>query len=817
MKNEIYDANALKCRGTNIFVSLVSIFFLLSIATLTTHAQEKMKLEGLVRDSTNQQPIAHATILLQKNDLVKSLVANVLSDTAGRFTINVDTGTYTLSIQLFGYAKFTQKIKIDQATASSLKVWLLKPLVNQLKQITITGQKSLISQDKDKLVYNVEQDPSAQSQNLTDIFRRVPMLSVDGEGNVQLNGQRNYKVLLNGRETAMFAQNTKDALQGFPGVVVSKIEVITAPSAKYDAEGIGGLINIVTKKGIVGYNGFLSAYYSNINYQTSTNFSARTGRFAITGTYFLSGNHNNKAQVTSETTPLQSSFYQRRFLDGERVSNRFSNNGLLEMSYNIDSLQTIVAYGNISGGNNRSRFMQDITTDFSNTTVQYDFFTQNVRNSIPTFGVGSDFIKKFKNNPNKELSFRFNGQFSKNNGFNASLMDMANGNLFRQNDSYSKNREYTVQTDFIQPYNKSLKMETGAKFIFRDADANYLSLSRTDENEPFEPDYANSNNFAYKQQVYSGYGSLSFSLEKLNFRTGLRVEHTTVNGDFFSSNTKVKQNYTSFIPDFSLNTSLSKDYTIVLGYTKRLQRPYINTLNPFVNNNDPLNISFGNPELTAQTIHTISFQNRLLKGVNFIAVDLSASYAGNMIVQYTTFDEATGVSTTRYGNLGKNRDIGARFTFSTSLKKFNGGINLAGRYNKIENTAVETQHEEGFSGSVNMFFSYRVIKSFSLAGSGGIAKPSYSLINTARANPYYQINLGYKFFNDKLSTTVNFNNFFNKWLTNKAFTEDANFITRSTTTIPFRVIFVGFTYNFGKLKENLTKKKGVNNDDLINN
>lgn len=798
---------------TKLFVFLA--LFILSIPMAM--AQEKVRLLGLVKDSTNQQPLPFVTISLLKNDSTKAVLASALSDSVGRFVLNADTGTYVLSLNLFGYAKLSQLLKVAHGMPADLRVFALKPISNQLKQVVITGQKQLISQDKDKLVYNVDQDLAAKGESLTEIFRKIPMLSVDGEGNVQLNGQTNYKVLLNGRETAMFAQNTKDALRGFPGVVVSKIEVITAPSSKYDAEGIGGLINIVTKKGIMGYNGFFSAYYSNINYQSSTNLSMRSGKFAITGTYYLSGNHNNRAGVTSETLPLQSSFYQRRYLEGERITNRFSNNGNLEMSYNIDSLQTIVAYANIGGGNSRSRFAQNITTDFANAASQYDLFTQNVKNNTPTFGVGSDFIKKFRGNADRELSFRFNGQFSKNDGLNTSLMAQANGNLFRQNDSYSKNREYTVQTDYVEPLTKSTKLETGAKVIFRDADADYLSLSRVKESDPFEPDYSNSNSFAYKQQVYSGYGSLSFSLNKLNFRTGLRVEHTAVDGDFFSSNTNVKQNYTSLIPDFSMNTKLGKDYTVVLSYTKRLQRPYINTLNPFVNNNDPLNISFGNPDLSAQTIHTLSWQNRLLLGPTFVSFGLNASYSGNMIVQYTTFNQANGISTTQYGNLGRNREASASFALATNLKDFRGGINGTLRYNKIENTVVSTQREAGFSGQVGAFFSYTVYKTLFVSGNGGIDRPAYSLINTPRAFPYYQVNLGGQLFDKKLTASINFNRFFNKWFTNSAYTEDANFRTSSTVTTPYRVIFVGFTYNFGKLKENLSKKKGVNNDDLINN
>lgn len=803
---------ALRLFSTKIFV-----FVVLFSSISTAMAQDKIRLQGLVKDITNHEPLSFVTVSLLKIDSTKAVVASALSDSTGRFVLQADTGTYLLSLNLFGYAKFMQKLKVEAGMPTDLKVFALKPVSNQLKQVVITGQKQLISQDRDKLVYNVAQDPSAQSQNLSEVLRKVPMLSVDGEGNVQLNGQSNFKVLLNGRETAMFALNVKDALRGFPGVVVSKIEVITNPSAKYDAEGIGGLINIITKKGIMGYNGFLNAYYSNINYQTSTNLSVRSGKFAVTGTYFLSGNYANKAGVTSETLPLQSSAYQRRFLDGERITDRFSNDGNFEMSYNIDTLQTIVAYANVGGGNNKSRFAQHITTDFASAPSQSDFFTQNVKSNFPSYGLGTDFIKKFRGNPDRELSFRFNGQFSKNDGLNTSLMDRASTDLFMQNDSYSKNKEYTLQTDYIEPLSKMMRLETGAKVILRHANADYQSLRKTQENDPYEPDYSNSNSFAYQQKVYSGYGSLNFSINKLNFRTGLRAEHTTVDGDFFSSNTKVEQSYTSLIPDFSMNTKLGKDYTIVVGYTKRLQRPYINTLNPFVNNNDPLNISFGNPDLTAQTIHSLSIQNRLLKGANFFSFSLNASYSGNMIVQYTTFNASNGVSTTQYGNLGKNRDVSASLFFNTSFAKFRGGIGGTLRYNKIENTVVATQHEEGFSGQASAFFSYTFYKTLFISGNGGLSRSPYSLINTTQTFPYYQINIGAELFNKKVTTSVNFNNFHAGNFTNKSYTQDANFKTLSTTTRPYRVIYVGATYSFGKLKENLSKKKGVKNDDLINN
>ncbi len=794
------------------------LLLLLSLLTASvSYAQHKIKLQGVAKDSTNLQKIHYLTVSLFKDDTPKTLIANTLTDTAGTFTFTVDTGKYVLAFNSFGYQQLTQKLVISTQTKSDLGIYLMKPQASQLREVVISGTKPLIKQDRDRLIYDVEQDPSAKSESVSEIFRKVPMLSVDGDGNVQMNGQSNFKVLLNGRETALFAQNIKDALKGFPGAIISKIEVITSPSAKYDAEGIGGIINIITKKAIFGYNGFVSVYYSNINYNASTNFSVRSGKLGITGTYYLSGIYDNKTKITSETLPLVPSVYQSRMLTGERTNDRFYNDGNIEISYNVDSLQTLVLYGNISGGNGKNNFVQHINTRLNSSTNIKGLFDQQIKSNFPNYGLGTEFIKKYKSNKEKELSIRFNGQFSKNDELNESSLLSVPSNLFLDNQSYSNNKEYTLQTDFLQPLSNNFKLETGAKVIFRKAESNYSSLSKTDESLPFEPNPLNTDSFGYNQQVYSGYASLNFYVKQINFRTGLRVEHTTVNGDFFSSDTKVKQDYTSLIPDLSMNAKLAKNYTIVLSYTKRLQRPYINTLNPFVNNNDPLNISFGNPDLSAQTIHTISLQNRLVNGSNFASLSFNASYSGNMIVQYANFNEKTGITAITYGNLGKNVEAGSSLVLNGSLsKKVNGGIVLSLRYNKIENKFIATQHAAGFSGLAVGFFAYKITELFTLSGSGGISKQTYNLVNSASSNPFYQINFGYKFFNQKLSTTINFNNFFNKWQNVTALTKDANFTTKTINTSLSRVIYAGFTYNFGKLKENLSKKKGVKNDDLIN-
>src|SRR4030095_9209450 len=161
----------------------------------------------------------------------------------------------------------------------------LSRATGMLKEVVVTAQRPLVEQSDDKIVFNVEDDPTSKTETAIEILRRTPFITVDGEDNIKVNGKSNFKVLLNGRETSMFARNVKEALRGFPGVLISKIEVITAPSAKYDGEGVGGLINIITKKKVAGYNGTLSSFSRTVDKINafSVNGNAKFGNFGISG------------------------------------------------------------------------------------------------------------------------------------------------------------------------------------------------------------------------------------------------------------------------------------------------------------------------------------------------------------------------------------------------------------------------------------------------------------------------------------------------------------------------------------------------------
>ncbi|MDB5230871.1 MAG: hypothetical protein JWN76_1676 [Chitinophagaceae bacterium] len=780
-------------------------------------AQDKQgKLSGTLTDSS-LKPLAYATVSLYKTGQLATAVKTTYTNLKGSFRLTADTGKYQLTIShtVFGDATTPVLIKSGDNEVTGL---MLTASVHLLQNITVTSKKPLVEQGDDKLTYNVENDPAAKSESASDILRKTPLVTVDGDGNVQVNGQSNFKILLNGRETSMFAMNTKDALKNFPGAVISKIEVITAPSAKYDAEGVGGLINIITKKKVIGYNGYLSSYFSSLgNYGESMTLNVKAGKFGLTGYAGASGSAGNIAgRSMSETTPYVATVFTKRTLNGERLNNNFGGYGNLEVSYEIDSFNTISLYGSTGSYHFKSLLNQTITTERGSQPTETSLFNFENRSENPNSTIGSDFIRKYRN-PDKELDFRFNGQFSKNNGFNNSFQDNPGQDRYVSNTSKSQNHEYTFQVDYAQPLKVKQKLETGVKAIMRSASSNFQSLLKYNSTDSYKANPANTDLFNYHQEVYSVYASYNTMLaKKYSTRLGLRAEHTDISGNFLSSKTLVEQHYTNLVPNVLVTRRFSGSYTLTASYNLRLQRPYITNLNPFVNNNDSLNISYGNPNLGPQILHAVSIQNRFTKGKLFAAVTLNGSYTNSMIVQFASFNKSTGVTSYTSANIGKETQLGLSTNLNTPLNdKINVGLNALVRYNHIENTQNVLQQKEGLSGSASANFYYKIIGQFTISGSGGISRSPYALINTSSTLGFYQVNFGYKFMHEKLSVTMNVNNFHSRYIDFRSVTEDPNFRIVSDNFNAYRVIYFGATYNFGKLKENVSKKKGVTNDDLV--
>jgi outer membrane receptor for ferrienterochelin and colicin len=786
----------------------------------TAIAQSKGSISGTVSDSAVQKPLQYVTVeIYPGSEIIQPLKVTFTND-KGRFSFaGIDTGSYTLIVSHTGFLEQQQKVRVSTAEQVEVKPVALAPSAGALKGVVVSARKPLVELSDDKIIFNVENDPATKTETAIDILRKTPFVSVDGDNNVTVNGQSNFKVLLNGRETAMFAQNVKEALKGFPGALITKIEVITSPSAKYDAEGVGGIINIITKKKVVGYNGSVNTYYSQTGwYNINTNFSARFGKWGLTAYYGAGGANNFKGHSRMETVPLVPAYFSRRLLAGIRTMTNFWNFGNAEISYELDTLNTFAFYGNISGGHNQTVLGQSITTSYSSLPDSTSYYDLDSRYEYPTKGVGADYIKKFSSNKEKEFSIRLNGEFGTNNTFLNSIMDNpVMDDRYVINNSVANNKQYTIQSDYILPLKPNQKLETGVKAILRKASSDFEGKIRTNNVEEYKQNLSNTDRFTYNQDVLSVYSSYNFKVAKTAFRFGARVEHTIVDGDFSSAKTKVEQRYTNLLPNLQASIKFSNAFTMVVTYSDRIQRPFIQSLNPFRNDNDPRFIFYGNPNLQPQTIHSLAVQTRLMKGATFAGITFTGSYSNDMIVQYASFDAAKGITSTTSDNVGKEVALSANGNFNTKLNKdWNVFLNGNVRYNRVENKFLSGQANSGFSGNANLNTSYSISKLFTASGYAGFYQAPVTIQTRYPLNLWYGINAGYKFFNEKLVASIGIANFFQKERDYRLTTIDPVFQYTSVTTAPFRGISFSLSWNFGKLTESVSKKKGVTNDDQLN-
>ena len=774
-------------------------------------------ISGRVNDSSGQ-PLSLVTVRLAKEGNAVSILQTTITSDSGIYIFKkVAPGSYTLFYSHAGFTDSKQNINVENNGAKAGNT-ILQKINTTLNEVIIKSQRPLVEQTDDKVVYNVEDDPGSKSETALEILRKTPFVSVDGEDNIKVNGQSNFRVLLNNRETSMFANNVKEALRAFPGALIQKIEVITNPSAKYDGEGVGGLINIITKKKVVGYNGTISSFSrtSDKLNDLSLNGNAKLGKVGVSVMYDFGGTDPISLSNIVTTTPVNASAFSKRTLSGNRRNEQGWQFGNAEISWEADSLNSFSLYGNVDSWNDKNIFDQIIITDFINAASTTGTYHLENKTNTPGYSAGTDYIRKFRKNKDREFTLKFFAEFGKSESYANSLQAYPNAERFLQNNSNAKNNQYTIQADHNMPLGKTGKFETGAKAILRRASSDFESLVKYDVNDKFLPNPSNTDRFSYTQDVVSVYSMYSFKIKKFGFRIGARVEYTNINGDFTTSNTMVKNHYTTLLPNFQLSNKLSNTTTLTINYTKRLSRPYIWDLNPFVFNNDSLNISFGNPDLGPQTAHNLSAQVRYGKGKTFYGINIEGSYSDNKILDYIAYDAATGITKTTSLNIGKEITGSLNLNLNTKLtNKWSLFINGSLRYINIKNNANAAQANSGWGGNFNFNQRYQFTDRFSISNYIGLWQDPVTIQTNYPFNTWYNVAVNYKMFNEKFTISVRGVNFFEKDRDFKNVIRDAGFYSTNINTRIRRGGVLALTYNFGKLTENVSKKKGVTNDDLL--
>jgi outer membrane receptor protein involved in Fe transport len=805
----------------HLLITLIALLLTCFTVYAQTSAPATTAIKGTVVDSVKKQPLAYVTMALT-DAATNQPVKSTFTREDGSFTMSgIAVKHYKLNLVFVGYqTKIIDVAQPDKAT--NLGQLLMRVSSNQLKEVTITHVKPLMKREVDRISYDVQADPENKVITVLDMMRRVPLLSVDATDNIKLQGNTNYKILINGKPSALIARNPADVFRSMPASNIQKIEVITTPPAKYDAEGLAGIINIITKKDIEqGYNGSINTRYSNIwGPGVNLNLTMKQGKFGIGGY----AGYNKRSKVTTGFSNINQSSTSANTNDANyefsdlRQSGTNTNTGNYtyantELTYEADSLNLLTGTFEYYGGKGSSDrdLLSNLSSTYTRNSNGYRSYS-NIDSKDKGFGAGLNYQLGFKRNKEQLLTGSYKYNYSATNQFNGiefvERVNYTNPNYRQYNTSGSK--EHTLQLDYVQPL-KKLTIEAGAKAIFRNnySDSYNEVLSNTAQ---YITDPAQINNFDYQQNVYSLYNSYQLKFnDKWVAKGGLRLERTTVN-----ANEGVDQQYANLIPSISIQRTF-KTSSLNLAYTDRIQRPGIWQLNPFINSQNPNLINVGNPDLQAVVSHGFEFNYSNFKKGS-INLGLNYKFANNTVENITVIDPATAVSISTFQNVGANKRLGIDLNVNYPLfnNKFNFNLNsqLVRVWLKgyVNNVLFNTRGFQGhtFAGTTYKFDNgYRLGLNFDF--------DSRYVLLQGRDNYWvgYAASASKEFWDKKATFSVYINTPFQKFRTIDNTIRTPTSYQLTLNDVFARNINFSFNYKFGKLNSELKKnKRGISNDDV---
>jgi ferric enterobactin receptor len=797
------------------FLSLIAAIWLLPAMAQTTPGL--LSLKGSVADSASHKPVEFVTLTLK--NAAKQPVKSTLTKTGGIFSFEkLVPGKYSLVMISVGYS--TRQIAVDLPDNGNkvidLGAIVFSPNTKQLKAVSITADKPIISQEADRLVYDLQADPESKVYNVLEMMRKVPMLSLDGDDNILLKGNANYKILINGKPSSMVARNPKDVLRAMPASSIDRIEVITTPPAKYDAEGLVGIINIVTHKNIDnGYNGSV-----NINGRfpvggpgAGGSFTFKQGKFGLFvqggGSIYNSpdaGNALNRVTTGTDATNLVQ--------NGAQSSDSRSGYFGTELSYEIDTLNLISGNFNINGNSSyRTGDQSSLLNDQTGILQAY-----NLGNISNGNGHGTDaainYQLGFKHNKTQLLTFSYRYLRSEDIQYTGLIVSNAvnypQPNYHQNNDALSK--EQTLQVDYTQPLSKKLTMDVGIKAILRNNNSDFEYQSQSSSGE-FVTDPLRSNLFDNTQNIYGAYNSYQYTLKDWDFKGGIRMEETTFNG------AGIDRTYFNIVPSISVNRKFKNNTGINFGFSQRIQRPGIYQLNPFIDRSNPNFYTGGNPALnpTVASSYSVGFNS-----AKKVQLNVNLGYIGfhDLIMPGVTYDPTTHVLINILQNTGKAQ----LFTFNSNVN-----YNITPKWSTSANANIAHGHvvavvngvpleNQGFMENGYLSINYRFTSGIRLGATLNVNGPDLSLQGTSNWNINSSFSVGKDIVKNKLSFSFVTNNPFAKFRTNQREFFGPDFDQFTTRQNFYRSFNCSLNYRFGKLKDNLKKaKKGIQNDDTVSN
>jgi len=703
------------------------LLFCFVFTVLSVKAQNKGVISGKVVEQAGGLPIPAAVVAVYASGSQQPVITS-RTDEDGFFKIRqLQYGSYSIKISYIGFTPLIVNDLILAEKDPERKQASLKLIADQthLDEVTITAEKPLVQFAADMMTYNVEKSILAEGSTASDILKNVPMVEVDLDGNATISGKRNTRIFIDGKPSDYMTSNIADLLSVLPSDAIEKIEVMTNPPAKYSGDG-EGIINIVMKKnfkiGLGGNAGATAGLQGNTNMNANASYKSKS--YSINGgasyryTIRKNGNESYRDNFFADT-----SFYYNQINANRNADN--GGNYRANLDWSISKKQNLRISTNFNNNGSTSN------TGAYNHYLDDERIERNLRNQITNGNIGGH---NFVFDTDYELNIDTTGgklsaglTYNENNNNNQRLQNrtfipVTKNPQLQENRNKITNDGLTFKLDFEKPvFKKKDNIEAGISYNYRNNNNDQLIQNYDFDAQQYLINEKLSNQFLYKEDIFAAYTAYNFRGKKWGAKAGLRAEMTAVKFDLSNGESYTIDPYLNLFPSFSINKNIKQRYNLMASYSVRVNRPRENSLNPQVNNNDPLNINYGNPDLLPELTHQMDMAFNVYGQRWSFTPRLAYSRRKAVIERYKTVFE-TGVAETTFDNVASNSEFGlfltanyrpyktistnANISFSQTTYKsdLNTSLNRTGKNLRGSmGLSMELPFKTAFEGNINYY------------------------------------------------------------------------------------------------------------------
>jgi len=677
-------------------------------ARSTNGGQSPFKVSGQIKDAETGEPLEFVTTALMA-DSDSSVVNGAVTDVDGKFEIVAKPGKYFLRISFLSYAvKDIGGIQLNrQQMTRDLGVVQLQPNTEMLEEVVVQGEKSTMTMALDKRVFNVGKDLTNAGRSAADLLDNIPAVQVDVEGNVSLRGSQNVRILIDGKPSGLLGINTADGLRQLQSNMIETVEVVTNPSARYDAEGSAGIINIILKKekreGINGSFTATAGYPQNLGGSFNLNYRKKwMNLFASYGIdYRISPGVSNSFQTFF---PGDTLYYTIR--DSDRERGGWGNNLRFGSDFflNDKNIITVAAIYRISDEDNDYNLnYQDLDRDLDllYVTDRYDNELETDENMEYSINYSRTFAKKGQK-LSADVQYRDNNETEQSN-INENSYDVREDEelpeLFQRSLNEEFDRGWLIQADYVHPFGSDGKLEVGFRNSIRRIGNDYLVEELNDMGE-WENLEGFSNEFNYDEDIYATYAMLGNKAKKFSYQLGVRMEITDIQTELENTGEVNDKKYTDFFPSIHLTYNLKEEKFLQGSYSRRINRPWFRSLNPFSSFSDARNIRAGNPDLNPT--YSDSYELGVLQNWNQASFYYALYYRYSTgVVNYITTVDNEGTTFTRPENVGTSDAVGIEVNYSN---EFNDWLRVNANANFYHAATDAFANGEDLSAETTTFY-----------------------------------------------------------------------------------------------------------------